>query len=167
MTYERIKIYLKENQPILKAVVCCGIMFVVGFGTGQKFKAPKPDNRPKQTNSTTNSAFGQTSNANIPANIAPRQEVTQPAPTTQPETTDAVAATPTTATDSPATIPKPIAAPPKTLPANPTPENCPVKGSKSKIYHVEGGAFYERTKPAQCFNTAEEAEAAGFRKSAR
>lgn len=46
---------------------------------------------------------------------------------------------------------------------------CIVKGNISsagkKIYHVKGGAFYDRTKAEQCFNT--EALAAGFIKSSR
>lgn len=43
-----------------------------------------------------------------------------------------------------------------------------IKGSSSHIYHLPGGAFYDRTtKPAWCFNTEAEAQAAGFRKSAR
>jgi hypothetical protein len=45
--------------------------------------------------------------------------------------------------------------------------DCPVKGSSSKIYHVKGGAFYERTKAAQCFDSEAAAQAAGYRKSSR
>ncbi len=49
--------------------------------------------------------------------------------------------------------------------------NCPVKGNISsagkKIFHVKGGAFYDRTKAEQCFNTPSEAIAAGFVKSSR
>jgi hypothetical protein len=49
--------------------------------------------------------------------------------------------------------------------------NCVVKGNISsagkKIYHVQGGAFYNRVKPEQCFNTETEALAAGFIKSSR
>lgn len=48
---------------------------------------------------------------------------------------------------------------------------CVVKGNISstgrKLYHVEGGAFYSKTKPEQCFNTEAEALAAGFVKSQR
>ena len=48
---------------------------------------------------------------------------------------------------------------------------CIVKGNISakgdKVYHVKGGAFYDKTKPEQCFNTEAEALAAGFRKSSR
>ena len=50
--------------------------------------------------------------------------------------------------------------------------NCTgkIKGNisaKSRIYHVPGGAFYNRTVPEMCFNTETEAKAAGFRKSLR
>jgi hypothetical protein len=48
---------------------------------------------------------------------------------------------------------------------------CIVKGNISsagkKIYHVKGGAFYDRTKAEECFNTEAEALAAGFVKSSR
>lgn len=44
---------------------------------------------------------------------------------------------------------------------------CAVKGSKSKIYHVPGGAFYEKTNAAQCFANEDEAVAAGYKKSSR
>ena len=44
---------------------------------------------------------------------------------------------------------------------------CPIKGSKSKIYHLEGGSFYDRTNPQQCFNTEEDAINAGYTKSSR
>jgi hypothetical protein len=43
--------------------------------------------------------------------------------------------------------------------------DCYIKGSKSKIYHVPGGSFYERTNAAQCFNSEEEALSAGYNKS--
>ncbi|HMR55591.1 MAG TPA: hypothetical protein PKD34_03310 [Candidatus Doudnabacteria bacterium] len=46
--------------------------------------------------------------------------------------------------------------------------DCYIKGSKSKIYHVPGGAFYERTiNPDKCFNSEAEAQAAGYTKSSR
>ena len=48
---------------------------------------------------------------------------------------------------------------------------CVIKGNINsqgrKLYHVPGGAFYERTNPEMCFNTEDEAQAAGFTKSAR
>lgn len=39
--------------------------------------------------------------------------------------------------------------------------------SDSKIYHLPGGAFYNRTNPEACFDTEEQARAAGFRRSSR
>ncbi|OGE86632.1 MAG: hypothetical protein A3J48_01675 [Candidatus Doudnabacteria bacterium RIFCSPHIGHO2_02_FULL_46_11] len=47
---------------------------------------------------------------------------------------------------------------------------CRIKGnisSSSRIYHLPGGSFYDRTDPEMCFNTEAEAQAAGFRKSSR
>jgi hypothetical protein len=55
-----------------------------------------------------------------------------------------------------------------TTPSADTDPNCKVKGnisSKSKIYHVAGGRFYKSVKAEKCFNSEEEAKAAGFRKS--
>jgi hypothetical protein len=49
-------------------------------------------------------------------------------------------------------------------------QNCAgkIKGSSSKIYHLPGGAFYDKTThPVACFDTEAQARAAGFRKSAR
>ncbi len=45
-----------------------------------------------------------------------------------------------------------------------------IKGNISasgRIYHLPGGAFYKRTNPEICFDTEEQARAAGFRKSSR
>ena|SRR5690554_2131039 len=39
--------------------------------------------------------------------------------------------------------------------------------SSGRIYHIPGGAFYNRTDPEMCFNTEAEAQAAGFRRSQR
>ncbi len=61
-------------------------------------------------------------------------------------------------------------------PANYTPKesttqtNCQgqIKGSASMIYHIPGGAFYDKTtKPIRCFDTETDAQSAGFRKSSR
>lgn len=46
-------------------------------------------------------------------------------------------------------------------------EECKVKGSKSKIYHLPGGSFYNRTNAAQCFATEDDAISAGYTKSSR
>jgi len=40
-------------------------------------------------------------------------------------------------------------------------------GSSGKIYHMPGGAFYERTIPELCFGSETDAQGAGFRKSSR
>jgi len=50
--------------------------------------------------------------------------------------------------------------------------NCTgkIKGnisSSGKIYHIPGGAFYDRTVPELCFDSEAEAQATGFRKSSR
>lgn len=50
---------------------------------------------------------------------------------------------------------------------NQTGECTTIKGSKSKIYHLPGGVFYDRTKAFQCFASEQEAQAAGYRKSSR
>lgn len=43
-----------------------------------------------------------------------------------------------------------------------------IKGSSSRIYHLPGDAFYDRTtKPIQCFDTEAQAQSAGFRKSSQ
>jgi hypothetical protein len=52
------------------------------------------------------------------------------------------------------------------------PNNCSgqIKGnisSSSRIYHMPGGSFYNRTDAEMCFNTEQEALDAGFRKSLR
>lgn len=68
------------------------------------------------------------------------------------------------------TINNPTPAPQPT-PANP-PGDCPkgqIKGnigtSGSRVYHLPGGSFYNRTKAEACFKTESEAQAAGFRKA--
>ncbi len=51
-----------------------------------------------------------------------------------------------------------------------TNNSCPIKGNisgKNKIYHLKGGAFYDRTQEEMCFQTEAEATAAGFVKSSR
>jgi multidrug efflux pump subunit AcrA (membrane-fusion protein) len=52
------------------------------------------------------------------------------------------------------------------------PSDHPIKGNRSqsgsqRIYHVPGGAFYDRTTPVRCFATEDEAVAAGYRRSQR
>ncbi len=48
------------------------------------------------------------------------------------------------------------------------PEGHRIKvNARSGIYHVPGGASYDRTTPERCYPTAEEAEADGFRPAKR
>jgi len=48
------------------------------------------------------------------------------------------------------------------------PDGHPVKAkTSSKIFHVPGGALYERTTPDRCYASPEAAEADGFRASQR
>lgn len=67
--------------------------------------------------------------------------------------------------------PKPVLTATPTTANQASPQTCTkIKGnisSKSKIYHMPGGAFYEKTQPEQCFATEAEAQAAGFVKSKR
>ena len=50
-------------------------------------------------------------------------------------------------------------------------ENGKIKGNINskgeKIYHIPGGAYYDITKPEAWFNTEEEAQTAGYRRSSR
>ena len=40
----------------------------------------------------------------------------------------------------------------------------PIKGNaNSRIYHVPGGRFYDRTVPERCYASAADAEADGYR----
>ncbi len=41
--------------------------------------------------------------------------------------------------------------------------NCPVKVSTSGVYHLAGDQWYERLKPAVCFNTETEAVDNGYK----
>lgn len=48
------------------------------------------------------------------------------------------------------------------------PDTAPIKGNQgSMIYHVPGGGSYSRTRPEDCFATAADAEAAGYRRAKR
>ncbi len=73
------------------------------------------------------------------------------------------------APDKPTNANKPIATNTNKA-ANPATNaaSCYIKGTSSRIYHLPGGAFYDRvTNPAACFNSEAEAGTAGYRKSSR
>lgn len=106
-----------------------------------------------------------------------------PATPVKPAALPAMPATPATV---PATVPaKPMTMPSAVSPAQTTPKaapvasataagvdgnpdgscpaSSPIKGSKSKIYHVPEGRNYAKTKAKMCFASAESAEQAGYR----
>lgn len=66
--------------------------------------------------------------------------------------------------------PKPTPKPSVTKPVSKwnCPSWAPIKGNApSKIYHLRGQAFYDKTTPEQCFATETAAVKAGYRKSKR
>lgn len=98
-------------------------------------------NKPKVPDST------QQSNYNVNINV-------------KPETSESPAATIIEPKDDNSLTPQ------KPQPGQP----CVVKGNisgSSKIYHIKGGASYDKVSPEACFNTETEAQAAGFRKAKR
>ncbi len=115
------------------------LVFVIGFGSGRF--AGKGDNvkYPVPSNYTT-SANKTKVESPIPANIETIEE-------------------------------KEVLGQSTTTPIPAVTADCPVKGNISSsgrnLYHVKGGAFYERVKAERCFNTKSEAEAAGFVASSR
>ncbi len=78
---------------------------------------------------------------------------------------------------SPTAPPEPVAAPRPAAPTEPwvepatggtCPPGYPVKAKLStKIFHVQGGALYERTTPDRCYASPVAAEADGLRPSKR
>ncbi len=73
----------------------------------------------------------------------------------------------TTKTEHTVKAPAPMAAPVTTPEKLQNNGECKIKGSKSKIYHMQGGSFYNRTNAAECFDTEEAALSAGYTKSSR
>ena len=136
-TYEEIKNWLKEKENKNKLVVSVSfvLIFVVGFGTGRYEKQIRRDVYKPQTNYTTKAGEKPVVGAANP-----------PLGTAQGGGGEKVAVA---ATGTAVTL-------------------CVIKGnisSSKKIYHVKGGAFFERTNAEMCFNTEAEAIAAGFVKS--
>lgn len=44
-------------------------------------------------------------------------------------------------------------------------DDCPIKGSKNKIYHLRGSHYYNSMKHYECFNNEDEARYKGYRKA--
>jgi hypothetical protein len=139
ITYENLKTWLGEKENKQKAIigVCFVVVFFVGFGAGSFKRLSMRDTNKTYSNYTTQ-------------------------PAKKPLTAEA-------GTQADLNAAQPIVAGAAT--STPATGACIVKGNisstGSKIYHVKGGAFYDRVKPEQCFNTEAEAQAAGFRKSSR
>ena len=128
-------------------------MFIVGFGTGKAFGQPTKPNESKATQSDY-----------TPNSSAKPGAKSKTSSKTAEESTEEVGET------SPVPTNKKIdqSVPESSKPVEGQP--CIVKGnisSSSKIYHVKGGASYEKVVPEACFNTEAEAVAAGFRKAKR
>ncbi len=151
MSYEYIKSYILAHRTEIKIVISFVIIFLVGIGVGR---------------------FQTTGVRNAKTSSSQSHYTTKPTPTVaglnaelQTETTTEPTNTSTKDTQP---TPKPVVANNSSL--NNANGSCIIKGnisSTSKIYHVKVGAFYDRVKPEQCFNTEAEAKSAGFRKSSR
>jgi|GEM_PF-659321 len=151
MDYDKLKSFVSSHKPKLAVAAVSMVMFVVGFGTGRATKPAANDGEPNPVSASQYSAKPAAKPA-PPADGGAEAKTD----TTKPKITPAE----TPAAGKPASSGKPYVAG----------EPCLIKGNisgKNKIYHVQGGAFYDRVTPEQCFDTESEARAAGFRKSGR
>ena len=129
---------LKEKgAPLAIAGVCFVAVFIAGFGTG------RVSNGEVSTSPAKRSLTNYTTNTEDKSKLSANNNTTPKISSTEPSTKPTVETTPV------------------------DPNNCYIKGSKSKTYHMPGGSFYERTNPAACFNSEEEAVVAGYKKSSR
>lgn len=147
ISYDRIKNWCRDHKKEMTVSACFVLIFLVGFGTGRYDRGAQNLKRRAQSNYTKS-----------PDN---QQKAGTDATTSQDQLDKGQVAGQTTGNDG--------AAVGKNQTKNET--NCLIKGNIStkgdKIYHVKGGAFYDRTNPELCFNSESEAKAAGFRKSSR
>jgi len=139
MTYEQIKNWARDNKQKFVLAACFALVFIVGFGTG-RFNEENENKLDGFCNNYTMNAVNKPENKD---NGKTQEPITSVA----------------TQTVAPQILGQGIQS------------DCPVKGNisskGSKIYHVQGGAFYNITKPEQCFQTEAEAQAAGFKRSSR
>ena len=137
ITYEKIKSWLKEPENKDKVVIAAGFVLVFIVGFG----SGRFERSIRRDNVKSQSNYT-------------TQQDKKPLPVAQTET------------QTPVGQGVVAGAATSTLPAD-----CPIKGNISttgkNLYHIKGGAFYDRTKAERCFNTPAEAEAAGFVKSSR
>lgn len=141
ITYTYIKVWATDHRPHILLVAMFVAIFFVGVGVGKFTNTSPTKTISNYSNYSTKQA---TTVKEAPAPVVDSQA---PAPTL------------------PIEAPVGAETAPQVLGAS---TNCVVKGTKSKIYHVKGGAFYDRvTKPEKCFATEEEARSSGYRKSSR
>ncbi|MEK7617808.1 MAG: hypothetical protein AAB410_01565 [Patescibacteria group bacterium] len=143
ITYDRVKKWGKEHKKEIYTGACFVVVFFVGFGTGRYDKEAQNEKRKTQSNyskTLDNQQKGEAGKAEVVGDTVKNQTENNLSKIIKPA---AVAGD----------------------------KACVIKGNINsqgrKLYHVPGGAFYERTNPEMCFNTEDEAQAAGFTKSAR
>jgi len=137
-TWKEIKEKFELHKNKVVLVVCFILVFIVGFGSGRFAGKGESVTTSVPSNYTT------TANKAKASPPAPKEKGTDPEVLGQ-------------ATSGP--------------PVGAMTAECPIKGNISStgrnLYHVKGGAFYERVKAERCFNTKAEAEADGFVASSR
>lgn len=145
ITYERIKAWGRDNRPYIIGVAAFVVIFFVGVGVGKLTRNSAPKTSSNYSNYSTKEA-----------------QVAEKPLTATGKTAEAVQEKPADPAPAVAAIVSP-----EVLGAS-TNGPCLIKGTKSKIYHLKGGTFYDRvTKPVACFKTEDEAKAAGYRKSSK
>ena len=131
------KLNFEKIKPFAIAAICFAAVFLAGFGAGKMHSGSSLSTTP-----TKRTLSNYTTNTGAPDNK--------------------------NTTNSSEKNANPTSKAPTKSTTNSTTENdCYIKGSKSKIYHLPGGSFYDRTNATQCFATEAEAQAAGYTKSSR
>jgi hypothetical protein len=138
--YQQVKDFFEKHKMKFMLGAAFVLVFFAGFGTGRYEKIPARELKSYTNNSTKPTSKQTTDAAKAEGDVA--------AADASDKNQEAVLGTTTQASN----------------------KTCKIKGnisSKSKIYHVPGGAFYKTVTPEMCFSTEAEAVAAGFRKSGR
>jgi len=155
LDYGKIKVWAIDHKKEFILAGCFVIVFFVGFGTGKFDKDAKRKQQIEKTN----------------LNYSKNQQTPQKNNLGGGELVPAVPEVLGTAEQVVEKQSPVVAQPLKTTTVTAKTEKCYIKGNigsgGSKIYHMPGGAFYERTNPEMCFDTEAEAQTAGFRKSQR
>ena len=152
-----------EGNNLIAAGVYMEGFSIEDNGEGLMFNIYIPNTQPGVTINYANGSSvgpeGPSSDGEITQYKPPKEAAAKPKPVPVPVPVPKPAPKPEPA---PAPTPKPA---PK--PSNPYVDengNGLIKGSKSKIYHVPGSTYYEKTtNPVEMFKSIEEAEAAGYR----